>query len=192
MSAAAGERFRPERFVLANGLTVLHQENAVSSAVTISLQLAAGAAFETAATAGLAGFCASMLKRGTEERSKTQIGEHLDFTGSLLSGGAARHTASVGAKARAADFESMLGLVGECAMMPSFPVEEVEKLRGDILTAIQEDRDDTRQMVIDRFRAAIYPAEHPYAWRLMGTEESIRGIGRDDLAAFHCSHFGPG
>ena len=192
MSAAAGERLRPERFVLANGLTVLHQENAVSSAVTISLQLAAGAAFETAATAGLAGFCASMLKRGTEQRSKNQIGEHLDFTGSLLSGSAGRHTAGVGAKARAPDFESMLALVAECAMTPSFPVEEVEKLRGDILTAIQEDRDDTGQMVIDRLRAAIYPAEHPYAWRLLGTEESIRGIGRDHLAAFHGSHFGPG
>lgn len=192
MSAAVGERFRPQRFVLANGLTVLHQENAVSAAVTISLQLAAGAAFETAATAGLASFCAAMLKRGTEERSKTQIGEHLDFIGALLSGGAARHTASVGAKARAADFESMLGLVGECAMTPSFPVEEVEKLRGDILTAIKEDRDDTGRMVIDRLRAAIYPAEHPYAWRLLGTEESIQGISRDDLAAFHRSHFGPG
>ena len=192
MSAAAGERLRPERFVLANGLTVLHQENAVSSAVTINLRLAAGAAFETAATAGLAGFCAAMLKRGTGQRSKIQIGEHLDFTGSLLAGGATRHTASVGAKARAADFESMLELVGECAMMPSFPAEEVEKLRGDILTAIQEDFDDTGQMVTDRLRAAVYAAEHPYAWRLLGTEESIQGISRDQLAAFHRAHFGPG
>ena len=102
---------RPQRFRLDNGLTVLSQVNPASTAVSISLRLAAGAVFETAATAGLTGFCASMLKRGTELRTTTQIGEHLDFTGALLSAGSSRHTSSVGAKARAADFESTLGLV---------------------------------------------------------------------------------
>jgi len=193
MSAAGSSNgFAPQRFVLPNGLTVLHQENAVSAAVTISLHLAAGAAFESVASAGLAGFTASMLKRGTDLRSKAQIGEHLDFTGALLSGGATRHTAHVGAKARAADFESTLELMAECATLPSFPVEEVEKLRGDIVTAIREDADDTRQTVVDLLRAAVYPADHPYAWRLIGTEESIGGIDRNALRAFHHSHYGPG
>lgn len=191
MSAPAGG-FRPQRFVLDNGLTVLQQENAVSPAVSVSMHLAAGAAFESATRAGLAGFTAAMLKRGTELRSKTQIGEHLDFTGALLSGSAARHTASVAAKARAADFESMLELLAECVKTPTFPVAEVEKLRGDLLTAIREDQDDTRQMVSDLLRAAIYPADHPYAWRLLGTEETVAGIGRDDLVAFHHAHYGPG
>lgn len=184
--------FAPQRFVLDNGLTVLHQHNRVSRAVTISLHLAAGAAFESADTAGLAEFCAGMLKRGTEERSKAQIGEHLDFTGALLSAGATRHTASIAAKARAADFAALLGLLGECAMKPTFPVNEIEKLRGDIVTAIREDQDDTRQMVVDLLRAAIYPSDHPYAWRLLGTEDSIRGLGHDELAAFHRAHYGPG
>lgn len=193
MSAISpGSGMQPQRFVLDNGLTVLHQHNAVSPAVTISLHLAAGGAFESAATAGLAGFCAAMLKRGTEARSKTEIGELLDFTGALLSAGSARHTANLGAKARADDFESILALAAECAMTPSFPVVEVEKLRGDIVTAIHEDLDDTRQMAVDLLRAAIYPADHPYAWRLLGTEESIGGIARDDLAAFHEAHYGPG
>jgi len=190
--SAANVHFQPQRFVLDNGLTVLHHENAASAAVTMSLRLAAGAAFESAATAGLAGFSAAMLKRGTAHRSKTQIGEHLDFTGALLSASASRHTAGIGAKARADDFEATLELMSECAREPSFPVAEVEKLRGDILTAIQEDQDDTRQMVNDLLRAAIYPADHPYAWRLMGTEETIPAITRDDLAAFHHAHFGPG
>ncbi|MGD8331126.1 MAG: pitrilysin family protein [Acidobacteriota bacterium] len=191
MSASAGG-FHPQRFVLDNGLTVLQQDNATSPAVSISMHLAAGAAFESAPRTGLAGFTAAMLKRGTEQRSKTQIGEHLDFTGALLSGSAARHTASVGAKARVADFESTLELLAECVMTPTFPVPEVEKLRGDLLTAIREDRDDTRQMVSDLLRAAIYPADHPYAWRLLGTEETVADIDRDDLVAFHHAHYGPG
>ena len=47
--AAAAARLRPARSVLANGLTILHQENAASSAVTISLTPSA-AAFSAACT----------------------------------------------------------------------------------------------------------------------------------------------
>ncbi len=187
----ADKSFRPERFTLDNGLTVLCQLNPASTAVSMSLRLAAGAVFETAATIGLTGFCASMLKRGTERRSKTEIGEQLDFTGALLAAGSSRHTSHVGAKARAADFESTLELAAECTMIPVFPEAETEKLRGDILTAIQEDRDDTRQIVVDLLRAAAYPAEHPYAWRLLGTEETISALRREDLAAFHAARFDP-
>ncbi len=189
---AARSTLQPQRFRLDNGLTVLCQPNAASTAVSISLRVAAGAAFETAPTAGRSGFCAAMLKRGTEQRSKAQIGEHLDFTGALLSAGSSRHTADIGAKAREADFESTLGLLAECAIMPSFPGAEVEKLRGDLLTAIREDRDDTRQLVTDALRAGAYPADHPYSWRLLGTEASIGALGRDDLVAFHRRHFDPG
>jgi len=193
MSASTGSLgFHPTRFVMPNGMTVLHQENAASPAVSISVRFAAGAALEMASTAGLAGFSAAMLKRGTQKHSKKEIGEILDFTGALLSASASRHTASIGAKARAADLASILDLVAECATAPTFPIDEVEKLRGDILTAIQEDRDDTGQIATDLFRAAAYPADHPYAWRTLGTEETIAEIGRDQLASFHESHFGPG
>ena len=185
-------RFRPTRFVLPNGLTVLHQENPGSPAVTMSLRFAAGAAFETSSTQGLAGFCAAMLKRGTEKRTKFQIGEHLDFTGALLGSGSTRHTAYVGAKSRVVDFKSTLELLGECAASASFPVSEIEKLRGDILTAIQEDRDDTRQITLDMLRAMVYAPEHPYAWRLLGTNESIQAVDRPTLVDFYRSHFGPG
>ncbi len=191
-TTAARINFEPTRFVLPNGVTVLTQDNPSSPAVTVSIRLAAGAAFESRQTMGLAGFTAAMLKRGTAKRSKAEIGELLDFTGALLSAGASRHTAGVGTKSRAADFTHMIELLAECVITPAFPVAETEKLRGDILTAIYEDADDTRQISTDLLRASIYPEEHPYAWRLLGTEETIRHIGRDDLAAFHETHFGPG
>ena len=191
-TAAAAINFEPTRFVLPNGVTVLAQENPASPAVSVSIRLAAGAAFESRETMGLSGFAAAMLKRGTAKRSKQEIGELLDFTGALLGAGASRHTAGVGTKSRASDFTHMIELLAECVMMPAFPVAETEKLRGDILTAIREDADDTGQISTGLLRASIYPPEHPYAWRLLGTEETIQQITRDHLAAFHETHFGPG
>ena len=187
--ASAAARFAPERFVLPNGLVVLHQPNPTSPAISISLRVAAGACLETPETTGLANFCGGMLKRGTERRSKQEIGEILDFTGSHLGSSAGRHTAGVGAKARSADFEQMMELVAECVLTPSFPTAEVERMRGNLLTALREDEDDTRQVAMDGLRQLVYEPDHPYSWRLIGTEETIARHHRDDLAAFHARHF---
>jgi zinc protease len=182
-------RFAPDRFTLPNGLVVLHQSNPTSPAVSMSLRVAAGACFEATENAGLASFSAGMLKRGTERRSKQEIGEVLDFTGGHLGSSAGRHTAGVGAKARSADFEQLLELVAECASKPSFPAGEVEKMRGDLLTAIREDDDDTRQVAMDGLREISYAHDHPYSRRVIGTEETISRHQREDLAEFHARHF---
>ena len=187
--ANAAARFAPERFVLPNGLVVLHQPNPTSPAISISLRVAAGACLETPDTTGLAYFCAGMLKNGTTHRSKQEIGEILDFTGSHLGSSAGRHTAGVGAKARSADFEQMMELVAECVLTPSFPTSEVERMRGNLLTAIREDEDDTQQVAMDGLRQLVYAPDHPYSWRLIGTEETAARHHRDDLAAFHERHF---
>jgi zinc protease len=130
-----------------------------------------------------------MLKRGTERRSKHEIGEVLDFTGGHLGSNAGRHTAGVGAKARSADFEQMMELVAECALVPSFPAAEVEKYRGDLVTAIREDYDDTRQVAMDCLRGLVYAPAHPYSRRVIGTEDTVSNISRDNLAGFHARHF---
>ena len=182
-------KFAPERFELPNGLVVLFQANPTSPSVSISLRVAAGACLETRKTAGLANFCGGMLKRGTTRRSKQEIGELLDFMGSHLGSSAGRHTAGVGAKARSADFEQMMELVAECALTPSFPAAEVERMRGNLITAIREDEDDTRQVAMDCLRQLVYAPEHPYSWRPIGTAETIARHHRDDLAAFHARHF---
>jgi zinc protease len=184
-------RFAPERFVLPNGLVVLSQPNPTSPAISISLRVAAGACLETPETTGLANFCGGMLKRGTTRRSKQEIGEVLDFTGSHLGSSAGRHTAGIGAKSRSADFEQMMELVAECALTPSFPTAEVERMRGNLLTAIREDEDDTRQVAMDGLRQLVYAPEHPYSWHLIGTEETTGRHHRDDLVAFHARYFRP-
>ena len=69
---------------------------------------------------------------------------------------------------------------------------EVEKLRGDLLTAIREDADDTAQVATDHLRDLIYPADHPYSWRVRGSEESVGKPQQETLAEFHASHYGPG
>jgi zinc protease len=181
--------FAPTRWVLANGLTVLTQQKPSTQAVSIGLSFAAGGAFDADDRAGLATLVARGLTRGTRDRSKTQIGEVLDDRGAHLGGTAGRHTAGLGARCRRADFDAILDLLAECATLPTFPDAEVERIRGDRLTALREDDDDPATVVGNVLRELIYPGGHPYGRRLRGTVETVSAIGADDLRRFHSDHY---
>ena len=178
--------------MLPNGLTVLCQENKAWPAVTMSLSIASGASDEPPDSAGLTSLMARLLTRGTATRDKFQIGEVLDFTGANMGASAGRHTTGLGAKARDTDFDEILELMAECARAPSFPVHEVEKARGERLTAIAEDDDDTGHRAMDRFRQLAYPSHHPYSKRVAGTRESVQSLTREAMIQLHEERFDPG
>lgn len=189
MSAPA---FAPQRIVLPGGLTLLHQHNPVSSAVTVTLTFAAGSIFDPEGREGLATLMARGLTRGTSTRDKAQIGDVLDDRGAHLSGTAGRHTAGLVAKARDVDFERLLELVFDCARDAQFPDDEVRKMRGDRLTALREDDDDPATVVARDVRPLLYPEGHPYGRRHRGTTESIGALSADDLRRFRADHLVPG
>lgn len=188
MSAPA---FAPTRTVLDNGMTILHQHNRVSDAVTVTLSFPAGSVLDPEHEEGLASLVARGLTRGTKRRTKSEIGEILDFRGADLSGSAGRHSAGLVGKARAQDWDAVLELLVECARHATFPDAEVAKLFGDRLTALREDDDDPAAVVGKVIRELIYPADHPYHRRHLGTPESVDAIEAGDLRAFHGRTFRP-
>ncbi len=182
----------PVRTRLTNGLTLLQQRNAASAAVTISLSVPAGSAFEPRDKAGLATLVARGLMRGTERRDKMEIGEVLDYRGAHLAGSGGRHTAGLVAQSRAEDFEVLLELLAESAYQPVFPETEVDKLKGDRRTALREDEDDPATVVMHAFRELVYPRSHPYAQRIRGTLSTVESITADDVRQFHARHYRAG
>jgi len=183
--------FAPQRAVLDNGLTVLHQHNPASPAVVASLSIVAGAMREPAEHAGLATFAAAALRRGTQSRRKHEIGETLDFRGAHLRCSASRHGASLVAKMRAVDAADVLELLADCALHPSFPAAEFEQLRGNRLTSLREELDDPDTMAGRGFRELVFPVGHPYRASVRGTAETIEAIDVDQLHEFHAAHYHP-
>ena len=74
---------------------------------------------------------------------------------------------------------------------PTFPVGQVERLRGEILTGLQYRSQDTRYRANRAFHEALYPAEHPYHYSTRGTIETVSKLAPSALAEFHDSFYGP-
>jgi zinc protease len=77
-----------------------------------------------------------------------------------------------------------LQVIGE----PSFPQDALDRVRQQTLIGLARSRQVPGPQVRERYDAAVF-AGHPYAHRSSGTEASLPGIRRADLAAFHRQYY---
>lgn len=173
------------RQVLPNGLVVLAHYNPSSPTVSIRGDVGVGAVHETSDQAGLATFTASSLIRGTQSRTFQQIVSETEERGCNVGAGGGMHHSSFSGKALKEDVPLVLEILAEMLIYPTFPIQELEKLRAQFLMYLQESAMDTQYQASRALRTLLYPPEHPYSRLTSGTPETIGAIARDDLLAFH-------
>ena len=175
---------------LPNGIIILIRPNTGSLSVVISGYLNAGAISEPDEKLGLAGFTALSLMRGTTQRGFQQIYEALESNGASLGIDSGTHTTGFYGHALAEDLDLLTGTLAETLRQPIFPLEQVERLRDQLLTGLAIRAQDTTEVASLAFDELVY-AGHPYRRPEDGYPETIRSITRDDLVSFHEKYFGP-
>lgn len=179
------------RHELSNGIVVLVRENHTSPSVVVSGLVRVGAADERPEQAGLAAFTAAALMRGTTRRTFAQIYEELESVGASAGISAGTYSTGFAGKSLAEDLPLVLDILADALRQPTFPPDEIEKLRSEILTDLEERAHDTARMAGLTFHELAYPQGHPYARSLSGYPETVSRITRDDLAAFYTGGYGP-
>lgn len=179
------------RVALPNGVVVLARPNFNSPSVTISGYLPVGSLVDTDEKLGLASFVASALLRGTGAHDFQAIYDLLESVGASLGFSGGTHTAGFSGKALVEDIDLLLGILVEALRHPTFPSEQVERLRIQLLTGLALRAQNTAYMAGLAFDELVYE-NHPYSRPDEGHTETVSAITRQDLAAFHQQHYGPG
>jgi zinc protease len=178
-----------KRVELPNGMIVLARPNFNSPSVIINGFLKAGSLFEPDDKLGLAGFTASALMRGTQERDFQSIYESLESVGAGLGFSGGTHTTSFSGRALAEDLDMLFDLIAQALRDPVFPHDQVERLRAQILTGLAIRAQDTGEMASLAFDELVY-AGHPYGRPDDGTMETVQAVTCQDLLDFHRRHYG--
>lgn len=173
------------RHQLPNGIVVLIQQNTSNPTVRVRGEVRVGAVHEAAAKAGLAAFTGSALIRGTTNRTFQQIVAETEERGCSVSSGGGQHSSGISGKLLAEDLPLVLEVLADMVIRPTFPEDEIARLRGQFLMGLRENEQDTRVQASRVARALLYPAGHPYGRLSSGTVETVQSITRDDLIAFH-------
>ncbi len=175
---------------LDNEIVVLARANHNSPSVVISGYLQVGGLFDPDDRLGLSDFTAHALMRGTQRRDFRQIYDSLESVGAGLGFSGATHTTGFSARALAEDLDLLLELLAEVLLHPNFPVEQVERLRAQLMTNLAIRAQSTGDMANLAFDQIVY-ANHPYSRPREGYPETLQAITREDLAQFHRQHYGP-
>jgi zinc protease len=190
--AALPSARRPfERRSLSNGAVLLGQAQPDDPALTIRIRFGAGSVCDPDQKEGLAALTARSLARGTAQRSFAEINEYTDALGASFGIDPSQLFADLRLRNLREDTGSLVQLAAEILRSPSFPADEVDKVRAEMLAAIKEQDADTRSVADRGARRLVYPAGHPQAHRVLGDPQSLAALTTADLERFHKQWFGP-
>ena len=175
---------------LANGLQVIYVGHHEQPAVSVRMILRAGTASDPAGKPGVARLVGRLLDQGTATRSAQEIATTIDSIGGVLGVGAARELSFVDALVMKDSFDVALDLLSDVARRPAFDPAEIERQRTQVLNSFQVSYEDPGYVAGVVFNRLVY-GFHPYGMPQGGTPESVRAITRDDLVAFHRTHYLP-
>jgi len=178
------------RRTLPNGITVLCYNNPNVSSVYLIGLLDCGSALDPQDKTGLAHFTASMLSRGTTQRSFQSLHEELENRGASLSFSCGSNDTGFRGKALAEDLEILFDLTADCLRRPAFTQEYFERLRAQLLASLAIRDQDSAEAASLLFDRHLFP-NHPYGLPQDGYPATIQAIRREDLVQFHQDYYAP-
>jgi zinc protease len=179
---------------LASGaLAVLTNPHAPT--VTIAGTLRAGPAFAADGRFSVPGLTAAMLDRGTATLGRMELARELEDHGLQLAVRASAATPTIvsfSAQGLAEELPRLVRLTVEVLRRPTFPSEELDKLREQVLGGLARERQETHALAFAALTRRLFPEGHPLSRRPIETRErEVASISRDDLVAFHDDAYKP-
>ncbi len=173
---------------LSNGLKVFVVENHREPTITFRLLFKSGDTSD-GDKPGLSDAVAALLNKGTARRTALQFAQETDFIGASVEAGSGPDSLAVSASGLTKDLPKLLDLFTDATLHPAFPADELAKhLRKTISSLAQQKQ--TPSSLASRLRGKlIYGATNPYG--AYPTEQSLGGIGREDVARSHTARFTP-
>ena len=172
-----------QRHTLSNGLPVLFAEKPGVPLAQLNLLVKTGSV-DDGDRDGLASFAADMMDEGAGALGALELADAVDFLGIRLGVGADLHSLRVQLFTPLSKLDDALPLMADVALRPTFPADDLERVRTSALTALAQRADQPRAIAAVALARAVY-GDHPYGRTGDGTAETLGGLTRQDLVDFH-------
>lgn len=176
--------------VLANGLKVVVLERHTLPLVTLTFSTPIGSEADPPSLPGMAQFAASLLNEGTKDRSALQIAEAIDGAGGTIDTGADWDDSYARLGILAGHTRLAFDLLSDIVIRPAFAPDEVERVRKQILSALDILRSDPSYLADTVFERVVF-AGTSYSHPAEGVEGSIQRITPKELRKFHSRYYRP-
>ncbi|HUV29697.1 MAG TPA: pitrilysin family protein [Acidobacteriota bacterium] len=174
---------------LPNGLTVLVNHDETTSLTAARILIGGGVLTETSDNNGITNLMTKMLLKGNDSMSAADITERLEFLGASVSASCFRDYSAISFTSLTENFDEVLGIIARSVASPTFPEEELVKLKKEIEGDIKASDDSQAQASSKLFWRTAY-GDQGYGLPTLGTLESITGITAGDIRQHYRKYVG--
>jgi zinc protease len=179
------------RTELANGLTVYVTRQGSVPVATVDVVIDAASLREPAGKAGLAQLTMNALEAGAAGRDGAALAEAFERQGVELDVVGGWDDGHLVASAHRERLDGTVSLLRDILCEPTFPADEVERLRGEQVAEILQRRQDPRALANDVVARLLYGESVAYGRHPVGRRELVEALGQEDAAAHHAACFAP-
>jgi zinc protease len=165
-----------------HALEVTFEEDAQLPIVNINVAIKAGAVTDPVGQAGLTNFTGEMLLRGSKLHTKQQIDLALDQMGARLDVETRAESLIFRGAVLTSQLTKYLGLLKEILTQPSFAAHEINKLKSEIISGLQEELGHDSSLAARKFNQFLF-RDHPYGKPILGNLKDIESLSKSQVVA---------
>ncbi|MFH1995500.1 MAG: insulinase family protein, partial [Candidatus Omnitrophota bacterium] len=179
------------RTVLDNGLTLLVSEKEGAGIVCLEVRLKAGSAQEGSYVgSGISHLIEHMLFKGTRERSPEEIDRSIKSYGGRINGATSLDTTYYSVSVLPEYLRQTAAILKDMMTNAAFDEKELQNEKRVVLHEMKFRRDDPTRRIMLRLWEQAY-IRHPYRFPVIGYEEALKKISRDDIVAYYRTVYAP-
>ncbi len=184
----AGASMDIKEITTPSGLTVWFLPDQSAPLISVSFAFKGGSIYDPEGKEGLAFLLEGLLTEGAGELDSQAYSAAINDIGMRLSFASGRDYFT-GRFTTLTDFQDQAAtLLNATLTQPRFDQDAIERNVSQVKTRLQIDAKDPQWIAIRQMRELLY-AEHPYARRQRGTDQSLDAITKDDLMGFVRNRF---
>jgi zinc protease len=140
-----------------------------------------------------ASFTAAMLNKGTKSKTRQQIQDELDRLKARVGFSGGANSLSVSIETNKTNFPAVVKLVAEILKEPTFPADELEKLKEQRIASVESQRSEPTSIAVlelQRYTNAYDKADPRYTPSIDESIAMYKGVSNGDVKSFYKDFYG--
>lgn len=176
---------------LANGLKIYGIENDEVPLVQINLVIDGGQLLEDMNKLGVANLMASLMTKGTANKTPEELEEAIDQLGARINVFAGKESVRISANTLAKNYDETLALMEEILLEPRWDADEFELEKQGTISQIRQQEANPNAIAGNAYNILIYGKDDIRAQNPLGTIETVSNLNIDDLKAYYEANISP-
>jgi len=178
-------------FRLDDRLSCVFEQRKGTGVVAVQIWVKVGSRDETVKQAGITHFIEHLIFKGTETVKANEMASRIESLGGSINAFTSYDNTVYHIVVPKQAFGEGLELLVDAVYNPSFPEDEVGKENKVVLEEIKMGEDDPQRKLFKELFAIAYDGR-PYGRPIIGYEETVRNIKREDIRRYFKAHYEPG